>query len=187
MRLMLGLAALVAGFSAGDARGQKTDSPDDLGGAIETRLEALEGFAGQVVVEYHGEVLVRRAFGEASEGRPAAPDTRYYIGSVAKTMTSTVVLGLCERGVLELDGTIDAYLPEVPVDKRAITVRQLLAHRSGMVANHEDPLAELDREAFEIWALAQPLGTAPGTAFSYSNVGYSLLAAIVDRVCEESF
>ena len=187
MGLKIGLAALVAGVAVCGAAGQKADSPTDLGGAIEARLEALEGFAGQVIVERDGEILIRRAFGEAAEGRTASMETRYYIGSVAKTMTSAVVLGLCEEGVLELDATIDAYLADVPEDKQAITIRHLLAHRSGTVANHEDPLAELDRNAFELWALAQPLATEPGAAFAYSNVGYSLLAAIVDRVSDESF
>ncbi len=187
MKNVLSLAVLAAGFSVTVAPGQKVEQPASLGESIEARLEALEGFEGQAIVEGDGEIILRRAFGEAREGVPATMETRYYIGSVAKTITSSVVLGLCEEGVLELDAPIDVYLPDVPEDKKAITIRHLLAHRSGMVANHEDPLAELDREAFERWALAQPIDSEPGTAFSYSNVGYSLLAAIVERVSGEAF
>ncbi len=166
--------------------------PEENAQAIDRSLETevAEGFRGQVLLERNGSVVLERAYGPADDSRdvPATTDTLYYIGSLAKMFTSAVVLQLDAEGKLRLSHTLADVLGEVPRDKAHITtIRQLLAHRAGIVANHPDPLSKLDEEAFVRWFLETPLDHEPGMQHQYSNVGYSLLAALVARVDGGSF
>lgn len=159
--------------------------------AIDHWLESkvAEGFRGQVILERDGSVLLDRAYGLADEskGAPATTETLYYIGSLAKMFTSAVVLKLDAEGKLKLSGTLDRYSDDVPPDKAKITIRHLLSHRSGAVTNHPDPLSKMNAEAFVEWFMATPLDHEPGKQHQYSNVGYSLLAALIARVDGGSF
>lgn len=165
-------------------------SPKENGAAIDRWLESqvAEGFRGQVLLERDGEVVLDRAYGRADESKPVAATTStlYYIGSLAKMFTSAVVLQLEKEGKLALGDTIDRHVDAVPNDKKGITIRQLLTHTSGAIGNHPDIFAKLDRDAFVRWFLATPLA-GPAGKHSYSNVGYSLLAAIVERAGGEPF
>ncbi len=154
---------------------------------LETRVPT--GFRGQVLLEHNGVVALDRAYGVADEasGAPASTETLYYIGSLAKMFTSAVVLQLEAEGKLKLSGKLGRYLDNVPKDKAKITIKHLLSHTSGAVSNHPDPFSKLDREAFVEWFLATPPDHEPGEQHQYSNVGYSLLAAIIERADGGSF
>lgn len=163
---------------------------EQIGDAVDRLVD--EGESGQVAVVLGGELLYRADFGEASqdaegEAVPVSGDTLFYIGSIAKVFTSATVLELVEAGELSLDDTVGAFFEEVPEDKQGITIEWLLCHRSGLIANHEDPLTVFDRAGFESWALSTPLNHEPGEAWEYSNVGFALLAAIIERVTEKDY
>lgn len=169
-------------------------SPAGNAAAVKSRLEDLAAkgeFVGQVLLERDGTVLLDGAFGladvKAQPPQAASPETLYYIGSLAKMFTSTVVLQLDAEGKLKLDDPISRHLDGVPADKAAITITHLLTHSSGLIANHPDPLTKLDREQFLTWALATNLASKPGEKQSYSNVGFSTLAAVIERAGGEPF
>jgi CubicO group peptidase (beta-lactamase class C family) len=150
---------------------------------------AAAGFRGQVLIRLGDDVVYERAFGATTPDGDAPIDehTLFYIGSIAKPITSTVALRLDADGVVTLDSTLAAHFEGVPEDKAGVTIRQLLSHTAGFPANHPDPLEALDREAFVAWALAQPLEFEPGSDWAYSNVGYALLAAAIEQTTETPF
>ena len=157
---------------------------------IDARLNeaaAHDGFRGQVVLERDGAILLNKGYGEADAGTPNSAETLFYIGSVAKQFTVAVVLQLEAEGKLSRQDPIGRHLPAVPADKSGITIHHLLSHTSGLVSNHADPLADLGRDEFLAWALATEPAARPGEKFSYSNAGYSVLAAIIERTGGESF
>lgn len=140
------------------------------------------GFRGQVILERDGVVALDHAYGiaDGASGAAATPNTLYYIGSLAKMFTSAVVLQLDSEKRLSLSDSIAQHLDDVPDDKKSVTIRHLLTHTSGVVANHPDPFAKMGRDEFIAWFKTTSLLHAPGEKHSYSNVGYSLLAAIVE-------
>ncbi|MHC5111502.1 MAG: serine hydrolase domain-containing protein [Planctomycetota bacterium] len=169
-----------------------------LGGTPDKNADALDrwlqsqvsgGFQGQVLLERDGKVALHRAYGLAddSKGIPATTDSLYYIGSLAKMFTSAVVLQLDAEKKLKLSHKLGRYLENVPEDKAGIKIVHLLSHTSGAVANHPDPLSKLEQEEFLTWFMSSQPAHKPGKKHQYSNVGYSVLAALVARVDGGSF
>lgn len=114
-------------------------------------------------------------------------DTVYDIGSVTKQFTAAAVVLLASRGRLDVHDPISRWLGPVPADKAAITVQQLLTHTSGLVDSLGGDYARLTRRQLVTRALAAPLRTPPGSAYHYSNVGYSLLTVVVERASGTSY
>jgi CubicO group peptidase (beta-lactamase class C family) len=109
-----------------------------------------------------------------------APETVFRIASVTKPLTATLVLTLVQEGLLRLD--------EPPPGTRVnATIRQLLSHQGGLASEWPETLD--DGEALLELARREPepLPVGPGELFSYSNVGYWLVAAGVERVLGTSF
>lgn len=145
---------------------------------------ADRGYAGSLIVEVHGEVILARGYGKADRAAavPVTPDTVFDIGSVTKQFTAAAILRLEEQGVLRVEETIDTYFSDVPADKRGITIHQLLTHTAGFrggLGSDDEPVL---RDEYIERALQSRLAEEPGTAYRYSNVGYSLLAAIIEIV-----
>jgi D-alanyl-D-alanine carboxypeptidase len=128
------------------------------------------------------------------------PGDRFRAGSILKPFVSVVVLQLVEAGRLSLDGRLPDVLPASVTGRfptaADITVRMLLAHRSGipewdLAAQNE----EAARHPEKVWtmreildlAAAQPPMFAPGTAFFYSNTNYNLLGLIIERLTGRSW
>ncbi len=148
-------------------------------------------------------IVWSEGFGYANKARDLKADggTVYNVGSVSKLLTATAVMQLAEQGKIDIDAPIRTYLPEFKIKSRfpdagPVTVRGMLTHHSGMpsdilkgwVLGMEPP--EGNADAF--MALAGQLGDEyiarpPGRVFSYSNLSYSLLGAVVSRVSGESF
>jgi CubicO group peptidase (beta-lactamase class C family) len=151
------------------------------------RWEAF-GFSGAVLVAQGDRVLLAQGYGLADRARGArvTTRTRFDIGSISKQFTAAAVLKLVEAGRLSLHDSIALVLPDVPADKRSITPHHLLTHTSGIsdFGKESEPVFR-DRLVQEI--LAAPLGRPPGVEYEYSNLGYALLAAIVEIVSGERF
>jgi CubicO group peptidase (beta-lactamase class C family) len=123
--------------------------------------------------------VLMKGFGLArSDGRVIDAESLFDLASVSKSFTAAAVLKLVENGRIALDDPIERHLDGVPADKRAITIRQLLQHESGItgIGDWAD-----ERDAMAAAALAAPLRFAPGSRFEHSNLGYFLLAATVER------
>lgn len=189
---VVGLLLVLAPWTGRGELGAQED-PDGRGAALDGHLRRLVpyGFSGAVLVVEGGERLHAGGYGLANReaGRPVTPETVFLIGSLSKQFTAAAVMALVERGVLSVDDAIDEHLPGVPEDKRGITLHHLLTHTSGLPEFHdtEGDYEVMDREAAERAILGAELAFAPGEEWSYSNAGYSLLAAILERVAGRPF
>jgi CubicO group peptidase (beta-lactamase class C family) len=147
------------------------------------RLAAM-GFSGAVLVEHDRKVALRRGYGMADrEARqPYTPETVQTHGSITKQITAAAILLLETRGALRVADPLSRHVGEVPPDKREITLHHLLNHTAGLpdaIGRDAEPIGT---EEFLARALATPLDFVPGTRFQYSNVGYSLLGIVIERV-----
>lgn len=113
---------------------------------------------------------------------PLSPASQFRIGSITKTVTAAAILRLAADGRLDIDKPIATWLPTFP-NAAHITVRQLLNHTAGVSDEWEAPLAQsLDTSARMALIGAAKPSFAPGTDWSYSNSGYMLLGAILEKI-----
>lgn len=152
-------------------------------------LGGASGFAGALLVDEAGRLRLARGYGAAdAEGRrPMTPDTVFDIGSVSKQFTAAAVMALAERGRLRPEDPIARFLPDVPPDKAAITIHQLLTHSAGFPGDVEAVRGAETKAGAVAAALAAPLARAPGSGYRYSNTGYVLLAAIIEAAAGEAY
>lgn len=154
-------------------------------------------FDGAVLVAENGQIVYKDAFGLANRewNIPNKPDTRFMIGSVSKPLTATLALIQVQKGLLQLDKTIEDYLPEFKnKPAAAVTIRQLLAHTSG-IPNYDiikDFFPRISRQNFtregylKIFIDAA-LAFKPGTQYAYSSWGYFTLGYIMERVTNKTY
>lgn len=147
-------------------------------------LTTAAGFNGSVLVMRGDSALLDKGYGlrDREQKLPNTPATVHAIGSITKQFTAACILKLQESGELKVSDRMSAYLRDVPADKSAITLHQLLTHSAGFPGAIGDDNEAIDGTAFTTLAMATPLDFAPGTAYGYSNVGYSLLGLIVEHV-----
>ncbi|GLC26452.1 serine hydrolase domain-containing protein [Roseisolibacter agri] len=157
--------------------------------AADAALRALtdSGFSGVALVATGTTVRLERAYA-ARGGAVARPTTgsAFWIASMTKGFTAAAVLRLAEHGRLSLADTVGRFLATAPADKRAITVRQLLTHTSGIDGRYAGGGIQ-DRDRAVAAILAQPLAFAPGTGYRYMDDDYELLAAIVEVATRRSW
>lgn len=183
------LLALCA--SLGGARAQ---SPDRLA-AIAQSFASRGLFSGTVLVARGDQVLLHRGWGLASQEWqvPNAPEVKYLLASVSKQFTAAAVLHLVDQGRLGLDDALAQHLSGLPAAWSAITVRQLLAHTSGL-PNHTqadglDKIRHQQMSPRELYATFRdaPLDFAPGHGWNYSNSGYVMLGILIEHLSGKSY
>ena len=159
-------------------------------------LTAANAFSGAALVAKGDSILFRNAFGLASRAsrEPNRADTRFNLGSINKIFTKLAIGQLVERGAVHLDDTIDRYLPDYPrAVAGKVTVRQLLEHRGGIGDIFGDSYDRADRSTLRRVAdwiplfRDKPLAFEPGTRSQYSNGGYVLLGAIIEKASGEDY
>lgn len=136
-----------------------------------------------------------RGLADLEQRRPITPDTVFHLASLSKQFTALAVLKLAEAGKLDLNARIHAYLPELPASFDAVTVNNLLHHTSGIkdqwallrLAGHDRGDVLSQQEILRLITRMPDLDFAPGSAYSYSNSNYTLLAEIASRVSREPF
>ena len=111
----------------------------------------------------------------------AGCDTVYDVMSMTKQFTATAILKLEMMGRLRVSDPISTHIGPVPRDKRDITIHHLLTHTSGLTAGLGDDYDPMSRADMLDRALASRLRSAPGAEHHYSNLGYSVLATIVEE------
>lgn len=134
-----------------------------------------------------GRTVVRKAYGfsDLELGVPARPEHIYQSGSTGKMFTTTAIMQLVADGRVALDAPVGRYLKTAPALWNAITVEQLMRHRSGVPdydGEEFNVALEWTPEAFIAKVGSWPLDFAPGARFSYSNSGYVLLGFIIEAV-----
>lgn len=150
---------------------------------------AEDAFSGVLLVARGDEVLLQRAWGLADRaaGTPVTLDTRFRLGSMNKMFTAVAVLQLVEAGRLSLEGSVGQSLPGYPnADIAKVTIRQLLTHAGGTgdifgpaFDQHRLSLKTHD-DYVRLYGTRGPTHP-PGQAHEYSNYGYVLLGAIIER------
>ena len=151
---------------------------------------AASDFSGVLLVVKDGQVVLSKGYGAANRRKrlPFTEKTVFDIGSITKQFTAAAVLKLEMQGRLRVTDPIGDYIAGVPPDKAAITVHHLLTHTAGFANNFgQDDYAPLRRDDFIKAAFASSLKFAPGEGFNYSNIGYSLLGAIIEIVANQSY
>lgn len=155
------------------------------GEALDAHMNRLEayGFSGSLLVAKGGEVILQKGYGFADADRktPFTADTAFDIGSITKQFTAAAVLKLEMQGKLSVQDPIGKWFDGVPEDKQAITIHHLLTHSSGLEDVFGEDYEEMPRDELVKRALTSKLLWAPGTRYRYSNAGYSLLGAIVEK------
>ncbi|WP_374383770.1 serine hydrolase domain-containing protein [Thermomonas sp.] len=156
---------------------------------------AEDAFSGVLLVAHGDEVLLQRAWGLADRdaGTPVTLDTRFRLGSMNKMFTAVAVLQLVEAGTLSLEGSVGQSLPGYPnADIAKVTLRQLLTHAGGTgdifgpaFDQHRLSLKTHD-DYIRLYGARGPTHP-PGQAHEYSNYGYVLLGAIIERASGLSY
>ena len=146
---------------------------------------------GANVVLFNSEHIVYHynyGYANKEQGMKSTNDSLYMIGSNTKVMTAICILKLMEEGKLSLEDDIRKFIPEFEVKSTfsydKITIGNLLMHRSGLVGDFFqliiDPTEDFHHVIGEI--KNSYLTAVPGTMFAYSNVGYTVLGVIIERV-----
>lgn len=139
-------------------------------------------FNGAVLIARGGQIVVRKNYGQADWDlhAPLVMRSRFRIASITKTFTGAAVATLAERGKLSFTDPLSKYLPDFPNGQK-ILIRHLLLHEAG-VGNPGTPTCANVALADLIADLSKrPLSFEPGTKSSYSNGGYVLLAAVIEK------
>ena len=187
-------ALLATALSAATAAAQSPPAaPSLVRGAAAERVDAHlsrlvpYGYSGAVALSVDGRVVLAKGYGLADRARRIAFDagTAVPTGSIAKAFTRVAIVQLAAEGRLGPQGLgaeLRRFFPDAPANKAPITVQQLLDHRAGLPLYHAPDDQRLEKEEFLRRVWGAPLRFAPGARQAYSNTGYGLLAAIIERV-----
>lgn len=165
--------------------------------SIAQRLTARDAFAGAVIVRRGKERLLAQSWGIAdrSDNRAVTLDTPMFLASAGKMFTAVAMLQLVEEGKVELDAPLGRYLTDYPNAAMAkVTIRQLLTHRGGTGDIGILERAEGANRA-KIRTIADMIGLngdrapafPPGSKDDYSNYGFILLGAVIEKVTGEAY
>ncbi len=163
----------------------------ELGKKLDTYLTRITpfGFSGALLVAREGDIVINKGYGMAirAEGVRNTSETVFSTGSITKQFTAAAILKLEMQGRVDTEDPIGKYLEAVPENKSHISLHHLLTHTSGLVQDvgRDYDIALRDETVRRI--LEQPLEFAPGERFEYTNVGYTLLAAIIEKVSGMSY
>lgn len=167
------------------AQEMNTSPSMEMGERIDEYMKRCEpfGFSGALMVAKDGKILVNNGYGYANRktGKMNDKNSVFSTGSVTKQFTAAAILKLEMMGKVSTDDGLDKYFT-IPEDKKGITLHHLLTHTSGLpLAFSGDDFQKMDREEYLKRTFGSKLAFAPGERFKYSNVGYVLLALILEK------
>lgn len=167
-----------------------TEQETEIGRLVEKSIQngPLAGLS--IGIQFNGEPSLTEGYGvtDIAANEKADPWSIYQIGSLTKTFTAVSIMLLAREGKVDLDRSITMYMEELPSEAESISVRDLLAHTSGL-PNLEETSIDIDysrtyvpREVIELVSNQFPeLSFPPGTGYQYSNLGYFLLGSIIEK------
>jgi D-alanyl-D-alanine carboxypeptidase len=167
--------------------------PDTLDGYIEREMQERQIPGLALAIVRNGEIVRQRGYGLSSvqDDVPVTLDTRFELASITKQFTAAAVMLLVQEGKIDLDFSINQYLPDAPPSWQPIAVRHLMTHTSGlppMGAGFSGSVGgiysrvSISAEHGYAAARADTLRSSPGERFAYSDVGYYLLGMITEQV-----
>jgi CubicO group peptidase (beta-lactamase class C family) len=158
------------------------------------KAKRIPGFS--IAVACDGRIVWSEGFGLANieHGVPVTQLTRFRVGSVSKVLTAAGLARLVEDGKVDLDASIERYVPGFPKKPWPVTTRQLAGHTSGIRhyrQDHSGPLKGAPHFASVSKALTifqnDPLLFEPGTSYSYSSYAWNLVAAVIEGASRDEF
>src|SRR6186713_2300167 len=168
------------------------------GDKLDTLMSAyakLHKFNGAALVAKNGVILLNKGYGYRNAENKVANNeqTIFQLGSVTKQFTSAVILKLQEEKKLSVSDKLSKYFPDYPKGD-SVTIEQLLTHTSGIYNYTNDEkfmVNEVTKPANRDMMMAlfrdKPLDFSPGSSWSYSNSGYSLLGYIIEAVTKKPY
>ena len=166
---------------------------DSARALIQAEMQASRLPGLSIAVAVDGEVVWSEGFGFADiEARvPVTTTSKFRVGSVSKPYTATAVAQLMTVGRLDVDASVQTYVPTFPEKQWTITTRQVGGHIAGIrhyegdenLSAVEYPTVEAGLEIFK----DSPLLFEPGMRYSYSSYGWNLISAVVEGASGEDF
>ncbi len=160
---------------------------------MEMQISRIPGLSLGIIK--NGEIVYLQGYGTAGGNLQVSTSTPFVIGSLSKSLTAVITMQLVEEGKLELDESVQSYLPwfnmQGEYDPADITIRHLLNQTSGipntanLVALSGDSLENLKNEIKALSSIS--LANRPGDQYIYSNVNYDILALIIKQVTENGY
>lgn len=191
------IVALIAFLLVSPSQAAERDLQDDIGSVLAE--EGLTGAAWVLIGDGGGIILDAAGFSDNENKTRFTTDTRFHVGSVTKSLLAIGVLRLVTKGKLGLDVPIERYLPNLQLNNPwsgtdDVTVRHLLDHTAGLddarlwqmfseQARPDSPLVAAFPESESLLRIR----SRPGTQFSYSNMGYTLIGMIIESVTAERY
>ena len=155
----------------------------------------VDNFNGAVLVCKDNRTVFRNGYGMANfeHDVPNMSNTKFRIGSITKQFTAMAVMILEERGKLKVEDHVSKHIPDAPDTWADVTIHHLLTHTSGVPSFTSMP--EYRRDMMLPQTIEQmlarfkdkPLDFAPGEKYAYSNSGYFLLGAIIEKASGVSY
>lgn len=185
-KYLLQLVLMITLFGCGRQTVQEYTTPASID-ELMTYCHETGLFNGTILVARGEEVIYRNALGIANHEKEEAltPETAFYLASVSKQFTTTAILILKERGLLAFDDPLSLFFPDFPDYGKAVTVRQMMNHTSGIPDHYGLGAYKKDltnRDVYELLTRQESLDFPSGDRYSYSNGGYVLLAMIIEQV-----
>jgi len=179
--------ALLVSSSAGQAKGADPQLAQRIDDYLTQNTE--RGFSGAVLIVEDNEIILSKGYGLANkeENISNTPQTVFDIGSLTKQFTGAAILKLVEQGKLDVTDPLGNFFENAPADKQVITLHQLLTHTAGLPEYSGDDYDFVGTEKYLKKIFNRKLKFTPGERFEYSNVGYSLLAHIVEKISGDEY
>jgi serine beta-lactamase-like protein LACTB, mitochondrial len=156
-------------------------------------MKAKHTPAVEIAIAKGGHIVYSKAFGnvDLENDLRAEPETLFRTGSLAKPMTAVAALTLADAGKLDLDAPVQKYCPAFPLKQWPITTRELLSHTSGIRHYKGDEIASTRHYRSMSDALVMfandPLLFEPGTSYSYSTYGYTLVGCVIEGASGQQY
>ena len=189
MRRFVEITATIALLAAG--AWAQTEPSDPVAEYVNAEMQRqhIPGLA--LLVSREGNVIRAQGFGLANVEHqvPVKPETVFQSGSMGKQFTATAIMMLVEEGKIGLDDRTTKYFKDAPATWSSVTVRQLLSHAAGFTDYPDTFNFRADYTEDQILKIiyAIPLAFAPGTKWSYSNLGYATLGILIHKVTGEFY
>ncbi|MGJ1506989.1 serine hydrolase domain-containing protein [Sphingobacterium siyangense] len=149
----------------------------------------VNNFSGTVLVMKNGAILLKKAYGLADYewNIKNTLDTKFQLASVTKQFTAAAILQLVDSGRLSLNDKLSKFFPDYP-KADSISIHMLLSHSSGLAMGFKEiALSSISRNSAYAAIKKIPFEFSPGTNSAYSNIGYYLLAKIIEKVSGEHY
>ncbi|HEV3039227.1 MAG TPA: serine hydrolase domain-containing protein [Candidatus Angelobacter sp.] len=187
------LAAFIFAMSAAAQTAVPSERSAQIDQIVSDSMHKQQIPAMTVAVAVGSRISYSKAFGTADleNGIPATTETLIRTGSIAKPISAVATMTLVESGKLDLEAPVQKYCPQFPVKPWAVTTRELLSHTSG-IRHYKGDEPQSTRhyksmtDGFSIFA-NDPLLFEPGTSYSYSTYGYTVVGCVVEGASGERF